>query len=190
MLEFKSFSFPFCFITFVLHTIRNYTVSIRPSPSTLPIFSLLCTRYLNISSCEWLYKHSLGDQFTSLSGFCTIRPFLDCKITSFEYCKFSGSIVYGKIVWSYECTKYYCIKIWHLQYLRIIISMFSERAVVEKHMWRFYHTTKCRYDKFPTAKLPYGEFSLRRNFLTAKFPFSENSYRKIPHSKISYGEIS
>ena len=48
---------------------------------------------------------------------------------------------------------------------------------------------------FYTAKLPYGEISVQRNFLpqnflATKFPHSEISYGEIFHGKVSYGEIS
>ena len=54
---------------------------------------------------------------------------------------------------------------------------------------------------FLKAKFPYGEISVRRNFLrrnffTANFPYCELSLRrnlltaKIPNGKLSYGEIS
>ena len=37
---------------------------------------------------------------------------------------------------------------------------------------------KFRSAKFPTAKIPFGENSARRNFRSAKIPFGENSFRR------------
>ena len=54
----------------------------------------------------------------------------------------------------------------------------------------FFIRRNIRTVKFPTAIFPYGEISLRQNFLTAKFPYGEISYCLISRGEISNGEIS
>ena len=62
---------------------------------------------------------------------------------------------------------------------------FAELQNTMKHLiWSI--TGKIPYGKkLPTAKNPYVENSVRRKFLTAKFPYGEKSYVEN-----SYGEIS
>ena len=77
----------------------------------------------------------------------------------------------------------------------ILIEMMTSWVWIY-NIFRFRHTAKIPYGensvrrKFHTTKIPYVEYSVQQKFRTTKSPYGEKSYCENSYGKNSYGEKS